>query len=219
MPLQTPIAHEDQAHDRMKRVSLSQRFKRLQPTPEQLASNRWLRWLGPRLFHQRMWHASRRGIALGAAIGVFFGFLIPLAQIPVSAAVAVALRANLPIAVVGTLVTNPVTSPPVYYAAWIVGGKVGVEPPPSDTAAGPHAAPAAGGSQAAVEAAVDEAGPLQRAWSFVVGVGRPLVVGLAIFALGFGLLAYALVSLVWLLRVRLKRRGRVKKRLVVEGKS
>jgi uncharacterized protein len=213
----TPIGHENKAPVRMKRGSLIQRLKRLQPTPEQLASNRWLRWLGPRLFHQRLWHASRRGIALGAAIGVFFGFSIPLAQIPVSAAVAVALRANLPIAVVSTLVTNPVTFPPVYYAAWIVGGKVlGVEPPSSNTAAVPGPAPAASGSQVAVEAAVEDEGPLLQAWNFVVGVGRPLVVGLAIFAVGFGLLVYALISLFWLLRVRLKRRSRVKKQLVAE---
>ena len=40
-------------------------------------------------------------IAVGVSgmIGVFFGFLIPLAQIPVSAAFAVALRANVPTAV------------------------------------------------------------------------------------------------------------------------
>ena len=63
------------------------RIKRLLPDPGQLAGNRWLRWLGPRMFHPRLWHVSRRGVALGVAIGVFFGFLIPIAQIPVSAAV------------------------------------------------------------------------------------------------------------------------------------
>ncbi|MGL4189515.1 MAG: DUF2062 domain-containing protein, partial [Sphaerotilus sulfidivorans] len=105
-----------------------EQLRRLLPTPEAAASNRWLRWLGPALHHPRLWRASRRAVALGAAIGVFFGFLIPIAQIPVSAAVAVALRANVPSAMASTLVTNPITFPPVYYAAWQVGGWLLSEP-------------------------------------------------------------------------------------------
>ena len=83
-----------------------EQLRRLLPTPEAAASNRWLRWLGPALHHPRLWRASRRAVALGAAIGVFFGFLIPIAQIPVSAAVAVALRAHVPSAMASTPVTR-----------------------------------------------------------------------------------------------------------------
>src|SRR4051794_35702085 len=88
------------------------------PSREHLQSNRWLRWLGPLLNDPRLWHMSRRGIALGLALGVFFGLLIPVAQIPVSAAAAVLLRANLPMAAASTFVTNPVTFGPVYYGAY-----------------------------------------------------------------------------------------------------
>ena len=80
------------------------RLKARLPTPDSLQGNRWLSWLGPSLYHPRLWHMSRRGLALGMAIGIFFGFLIPIAQIPFSAATAVALRANLPVAMVSTLV-------------------------------------------------------------------------------------------------------------------
>jgi uncharacterized protein (DUF2062 family) len=62
-----------------------ERLRRLMPTPEAMAANRWLRWLGPRLLHPRLWHMSRRGVALGAAVGVFFAFITPIAQIPLSA--------------------------------------------------------------------------------------------------------------------------------------
>lgn len=57
---------------------------------------------------------------MGSAIGVFFAFITPIAQIPLSAAVAVAvaLRANVPSAVVATFVNTPPTFGPVYYAAW-----------------------------------------------------------------------------------------------------
>lgn len=170
------------------------RIKRLLPDPEQLAGNRWLRWLGPRMFHPRLWHVSRRGVALGVAIGVFFGFLIPIAQIPVSAAVAVALRANLPTAVASTLVTNPVTFPPVYYAAWKVGGAILGEPQPRA-----HTEPAA----------TADAGGWRSAWHFISGVGRPLVLGLALFAVASGIGLYLLISLGWVLRVRWRRRRRV----------
>lgn len=85
--------------------------------PEQVGRNRWLRWLGPSLLHPRLWHMSRRGIAAGAGIGVFFAFLIPIAQIPLSVGTAVVLRANIPVAIASTLVNNPLTFPPVYYAA------------------------------------------------------------------------------------------------------
>jgi hypothetical protein len=173
----------------------------LMPDPDTLARNRWLRWLGPALHHPRLWHMSRRGIALGAAIGVFFAFLTPVAQIPISAAVAVALRANLPSAVVGTLVTNPVTFAPVNYGAWKLGSLLlgesgsppGMPPPAPDSNGG----------------VLDW---LDRAWQGVRQVGKPLILGLALFACGFGLLVYALVHALWRLRVWIKRRRRLSDR-------
>ena len=107
---------------------MNEYLRRLLPSQEVLRSNRWLRWIGPALHHPRLWHMSRRGIALGVALGLFFGLLIPIAQIPLAAGAAVALRANLPTAVASTLVTNPVTFGPVYYAAWRVGNAILGEP-------------------------------------------------------------------------------------------
>ncbi len=181
------------------------RVRKLLPSPEQVAGNRWLRWLGPRLMHQRLWHVSRRGIALGVAIGVFFGLLIPIAQIPVSAAVAVALRANLPAAMASTLVTNPFTFPPVYYAAWKVGSTLlgedtqGQAPPlPVEPLSDP--------------AAVADASWWAKAWAGITGVGRALLLGLALFAVTAGCGLYLLINFVWHLRVRLKRRARLQGR-------
>ena len=183
------------------------RLKRWLPTPQQAQSHRWLRWLGPALHHPRLWHLSRRGVALGVAIGIFFGLLIPIAQIPMSAAVAVALRANVPSAMASTLVTNPVTFPPVYYAAWKLGGWLLGE----DTQGpAPMPAPAAPALDAAAES--DAAAPaswLVRTWRAITGVGKPLLLGLAIFASVGGLLVYALIQLGWAWRVRRKRRRRL----------
>src|SRR5690606_5517404 len=91
----------------------NKRLNRLLPTREKLEASRWLRWLAPWLGHPRLWQWSRRGVALGVALGIFFGLLIPLAQIPLTAVAAIILRANLPAAAASTLVTNPVTFGPV----------------------------------------------------------------------------------------------------------
>lgn len=169
------------------------------PTPESLRGNRWLAWLGPSLYHPNLWRISRRGLALGMAIGIFFGFLIPIAQIPFSAAAAVALRANLPAAMVSTLVTNPVTFAPVYYAAYKTGtvllGQTGEDSVPMQTP----------------EPTVTEegtSGALHRFWGFVTGVGQPLVLGLALFAVCGGLVVYAVANWVWIALARRRHRQR-----------
>lgn len=156
------------------------------PTREQLLANRWLAWLRPFLSHPMLWRWSRRGVALGVALGVFFGLLIPIAQIPVSAAAAVVLRANIPAAAASTLVTNPVTFGPVYYAAyqlgnWLTGDNTPTQSPTPET----------------VELSLVD---------HITDLGLPLITGLAVMATLFGLLSYLLISVFWIWRVRRKRR-------------
>lgn len=184
-----------------------ERLRRLMPTPESIAANRWLRWLGPALHHPRLWHMSRRGIALGAAIGVFFGLLVPVAQIPFSAAAAVLLRANVPCAIASTLVTNPLTFGPIYFAAWHVGHAVLGE------TAGAAQLPVLFGRSgpASVDTARTGVDVPAGLWQRVARVGKPLLVGLVLFACGFGLASYLLINGVWHLRVRLKRWQRLRR--------
>lgn len=173
------------------------RFRRWLPEAESIKQKPWLRWLGPALHHPHLWQLSRRGLALGMALGVFFGLLIPLAQIPASAAAAVVLRANVPAAVASTLVTNPVTFAPVYYAAWRLGstllGDADAEPPE----------PAA----QVVEPSADESW-WQALWRHMIGVGKPLILGLAILATTVGVATYFIVSAAWRVSVLWKRRRR-----------
>lgn len=167
------------------------RLRSLIPTREQIMANRWLGWLHPFLAHPQLWRWSRRGVALGVALGIFFGLLIPIAQIPFSAAAAVLLRANVPAAAASTLVTNPVTFGPVYYAAyrlgnWIYGNETAKKPPPR---------------QDAEETSI---------WEDISELGLPLITGLAIMATLFGLLSYFVISIVWYWRVKAKRRRMVR---------
>ena len=174
------------------------------PKPETLQHHRWLRWLGPRLLNPRLWHFSRRGVALGVALGMFFGLLVPLAQIPLAAGAAVALRANLPAAVASTLVTNPVTFPPVYYAAWKLGSAV-IGAPAGGT---PPALPAKVQGTPAVNGNAEGEGFWQRTLLQLQGVGKPLLVGLPLLACATGLAVYFAVSWGWVARVHWARHRR-----------
>lgn len=190
-----------------------ERLKRLLPSHESIANNRWLRWMGPALLHRSLWHMSRRGVALGAAIGVFFAFITPIAQIPLSAGFSVMLRANIPTAIAATLVNTPPTFGPVYYAAWRAGSWMLGED--ADTADAPRALRAAEPDADPVTALAESAAPRtwRRYWNTVQEVGKPLLLGALVFAVVFSALAYALVNLAWHWRVRRKLLRRRRERL------
>lgn len=176
-------------------MSLLQRLRLHLPSREHIARNRWLAWLGPWLHSPKLWHWSRRGVAMGVALGVFFGLLIPIAQIPLSVAAAIVMRANIPTAVASTLVSNPVTFGPIYYGAyrlgvWVTGSK---ERPKTIDLNHP---------QPSLE---PEDIPF---WQRIANLGKPLLVGLSITAVLMGLLTYGVTSLIWRWRTLAKRRGR-----------
>lgn len=181
-----------------------QKFRRFLPDSEALRNSRWLRWAGPTLKHPRLWHFSRRGVALGVALGIFFGVMFPVAQMPLSAAVAVVLRANLPGAVASTLVTNPFTFGPIYYGSWRLGKALLNEPVTAQEertmAEEPVPAPTA---QERV----------QQSWfgnalARVKAVGKPLLLGLLVVATVSAVSAYFLTLWLWSMLTLRKRRRR-----------
>jgi uncharacterized protein (DUF2062 family) len=168
-------------------MGLLDRLRAMVPTRARIHDNRWLSWLGPVLGRPRLWRWSRRGVAMGVALGIFFGMLIPVAQIPLSVGAAVLLRANVPAAAVSTLVTNPLTFGPLYYAAYKLGYWVTGTP----DKAGPENAAAAELRAAGLpkeEVAL---------WHRMATIGKPLLLGLAIIATLMGVLSYALIALAW----------------------
>lgn len=185
------------------------RLKRLIPSRDAIEKNRWLRWMGPWLNHPRLWHMSRKGIALGMALGVFFGFLVPFGQIPPAAALAVIFRANVPVTIASTLVTNPVTFGPVYYGAYHLGKMVLLqrEPSPEELAA----LKAKTASQEGMPEGLSFTERLKHAWKQLGAVGKPLFVGLSIVATISGIATYFLVHWIWLVRVRIARWRRIRK--------
>jgi uncharacterized protein len=169
---------------------------RLIPDRESIRQNRWLQWLAPHLTHPRLWHFSRRGVAVGVALGVFFGLLIPVAQIPFAAGVAVLLRANVPAAVGSTLVTNPVTFAPIYVMAYRLGAAILGEPPPTEVDLPEELTVVPEDEDPVV-------GWWTRAWGAITALGRPLMLGLVIMATASGLLTYVLITLIWRVKTTL----------------
>lgn len=166
---------------------LIQRLRAMTPAREQLEANPWLGRLGPRLADPKLWQWSRRSVAAGLAVGVFIGLLIPVAQILQAAVAAIAFRINLPVAAAGTLITNPLTVPPIYFAAYQLG------------------AWATGATGAAETVAIDRITDL---WSNMGAIGTQLFAGLGIAAVAAAAASYLLISQLWVSWVAARRRAR-----------
>ncbi len=163
---------------------LLRRLRNLAPRRETLEANPWLRGLAPHMSHPKLWLWSRRSVAGGMAIGLFIGLLIPVAQIFLAAAVAILFRANVPIAAGATLVTNPLTVAPIYYAAYRLGAWVTGTPSPITASLADPAA----------------------MWAQLGTLGLPLFTGLAIAASVAAFASYVLISQAWAWHVAVKRR-------------
>lgn len=91
------------------------------PTHDDIFAKRWLKPLAPYFNKPYFWVASRRKVALAVAIGLFAGMMPGPTQMLTALLLAYVLRANLPISLVLTLYTNPLTYLPLYYAAYQLG--------------------------------------------------------------------------------------------------
>lgn len=101
-------------------------FKKIIPERSKLESNAMLRPIAHWLVNPKIWHLNRRSIASGIAIGFFFGSLPIIGQMLLAAVMAIVLRVNMPIAVLSTLISNPVSMPffytaNYYFGTWLMG--------------------------------------------------------------------------------------------------
>jgi uncharacterized protein (DUF2062 family) len=163
------------------------RFKRLLLNVTRLRRGQLLRPLRHRLRNKGLWSFDHHSVAKGAAIGVFFAILFPVAHILFAIVTSIALRANVVVASLATFISNPLTIPIVYYSAYRIGAiMLRPEAPDASVAALESAQEAA---QAALE--VHEWFPALRDW--LHSVGAPTAVGIVTLACVAALAAYALV--------------------------
>jgi len=96
-------------------------LKRLIPSPRAILDNQSLRVFGSLLQDPNLWHMNRRSASGAFAVGLFVMYLPPLGQTLIAAAGAIRLRVNLPISVALVWISNPLTIPPMFYFAFMVG--------------------------------------------------------------------------------------------------
>ena len=178
-------------------------FRKFLPGHEAIRNNRTIARLGPWLQHHNLWHLHRRSVAGGVAVGLFAG-LIPGSnpvQFTAGALLAIAFRANLPIAVLVTLYSNPFTIVPLYYIAFRLGQLALLESeggvPPF-----PFGLEGKGFTEW-----------LPAALHWLTSVGKPLLIGLPLLALLLALTGYFATLWAWRLYVRCAWQSRRRRRL------
>jgi uncharacterized protein len=94
------------------------------PKREEMERNRYIR---PFARRHELWRFTRRSVPRGVAVGLLVGIfaLIPGVQIVGAALMCVPFRANIPLAVAMTFLSNPATTPLILAASIFVGNKAG----------------------------------------------------------------------------------------------
>ncbi|MEQ1620698.1 MAG: DUF2062 domain-containing protein [Methylococcales bacterium] len=96
-------------------------LRKYMPNPETIRNHKSLQFLGEKLHDPNLWHLNHHSVAKAFAIGLFCAWIPTPTQMAFAAIAAFYLRANLPISVALVWITNPLTMPPLYYFAYLVG--------------------------------------------------------------------------------------------------
>ncbi len=99
-------------------------IQRLIPNLHEFQQHKSISFLGALLHDPNLWHLNRRSVSGALALGLFMAWIPLPSQMLMSAILAIFLRINLPIAVVTVWVSNPITMPPMFYFAYILGAKI-----------------------------------------------------------------------------------------------
>ena len=143
------------------------------------------RWLD----HPNLWHLNRRSVPLAFAIGLFAGLIPGPLQMLGALLLAVSLKKNIPVALVTTFYTNPLTIVPLYVLAYKYGALL----------LGRHGAAA---KIAFFEMDwTDWTGSALRMADWALSLGKPLALGLVALALTLALVGYVAARIGWRLHV------------------
>lgn len=170
-------------------------IKRWLPHDSKIREHRHLRMLGSRLHDPNLWHLNRHSVAGAVSVSLLVAWLPLPGQMLLAGLAAVWLRLNLPISVVGVWITNPVTIPPMFYAAYELGALMLGEPiHPLDF-------------------------ELSFAWlgSELETIWQPLLLGSIVLGLASALIGYGIVRLLWRMHVIRSWQSRKRRRLNRSG--
>jgi uncharacterized protein (DUF2062 family) len=146
---------------------------------------------GNLLHHHNLWHLNRHSVAGGVAVGLFAG-LIPGSnpvQFFFASMFAIVFKVNLPVAVLITLYSNPLTIVPIYLAAYTIGkfviGNGTINMPQVEFSL--------------LDKNINEWIPSMIDW--LASLGRPLLTGIFLLAILLSIIGYFTVRGVWRLYV------------------
>lgn len=105
-----------------------QQLKRWLPTPEKLKESKTVRLFAPFLTDPRLWHMNRGSLGRAIYVGVICAFFPLPGQMLLALIGALLVRANVPMSIALTWITNPLTSIPAFWAAYWVGARLLDEP-------------------------------------------------------------------------------------------
>lgn len=105
-------------------MNLLRKLRKWSPSKKEIQEYRYIHIFGDSLKQPELWTFNRSSSAKGIAIGLFCAFLpMPFELIP-AIFIATALRGNLPFAVIGIWLSNPVTWVPLYTPCYFLGAKI-----------------------------------------------------------------------------------------------
>lgn len=163
-------------------------FKKYLPTHESVRNHRLLGRFGHFLQHPNLWNLNRDSVASGVAIGLFCGLIPGPLQMLGALLAAVLWRGNLPVALLATFYTNPLTIVPLYFVAVYIGSLL------TGTRADMHAPPETDWSHFGLW--------LHQLFDWGTSLGKPLLIGLPTLGLLLAIVGYFSVQWGWKLWVR-----------------
>ena len=176
---------------------LGRRLRRWLPGRHIIKDNKSLRIFGEHLHNGRVWHTHRESVARALAIGLFCCFLPIPFQMVLAAALSVIFYANLPLSVILVWISNPITMPAMFYAAYKLGTYLMQQPP------------------------LSLEGKINFDWLFTQlnQIWLPMLIGCLLLGCFFGIAGYYFVQFVWRIwilhhwRKRQEKRRQSKKRV------
>lgn len=164
------------------------------PYRESYRFKSFARWFS----HPNLLHLNRHSVAGGVAVGLFCGLLPAPFQMVSAAICTLVFKVNLPIAVITTFYTNPITFVPLYVAAYYIGLFI-----TGDVANATNIMP-----PELTWSDFTQWIPLLFEW--LIRLGKPLVLGVLVLASSLSLVGYFATQGLWRLYIRLAWRKRKK---------
>lgn len=150
-------------------------LKRWLPDPQRVHETPALRFLGQLRYEPNLFQLNRQSVSLAFMVGLFVCFLPIPGQMPVAATAALLVRCNLPLAVSLVWLTNPLTMPFMFFAAYKTGAWMLGRPPTHFS--------------------------FELTWQWLFSgfltIWKPLLLGCLTFGVGSGLAGYLLVRGLW----------------------